>query len=172
MKKSLLFSLAMIGLIFSASAQKFCFVDLEYMLNKIPTYTEAQKQLDKVSEGYQKEIDAKRKNVEVMYKNYQAEQVLMTEQMKQQKIKELEAAEKEVMELKSAKFGPSGELFKNRQELIKPIQDKLYDEIQKYAQSKTYDFVFDKSSGPSMLFASEKFNKSDEILTNMGITKK
>jgi outer membrane protein len=107
-----------------------------------------------------------------MFKSYQAEQVLMTEQMKQQKIKELETAEKEVIELKTAKFGPNGELFKKRQELIKPIQDKLYDEVQKYAQAKSYDFVFDKSSGPSMVFASEKFNKSDDILANMGINKR
>jgi outer membrane protein len=172
MKKNLVMAILIMTGFVSANAQKFCYVDVEYILNKIPAYTEAQKQLDKVSDGYQKEIDAKRKNVETMFKNYQAEQVLMTEQMKQQKIKDIENAEKEVMELKSAKFGPSGELFKKRQELIKPIQDKLYDEIQKYAQAKAYDFIFDKSSGPSMLFASEKYNKSDDILTNMGISKK
>jgi outer membrane protein len=172
MKKSLLTVAILVGVLCSASAQKFCYVDLEYILNKIPSYTEAQKQLDKVSEGYQKEIDNKRKNVEAMFKSYQAEQVLMTEQMKQQKIKELEAAEKEVIQLKTDKFGPSGALFKKRQELIKPIQDKLYDEIQKYAQAKAYDFILDKSSGPSMLYANEKFNKSDDILANMGINKK
>jgi outer membrane protein len=96
----------------------------------------------------------------------------MTEQMKQQKIKDIESAEVAVKDLQRDKFGPTGELFKKRQELIKPVQDKIYDEIQKYAQAKVYDFIFDKSSGPSMLFANEKFNKSDDILTNMGITKK
>lgn len=95
----------------------------------------------------------------------------MTEQIKQQKIKEIENAEKEVKELQRQRFGPSGDLFKKRQELIKPVQDKVYDEVQKYAQAKALDFIFDKSSGPSMLFASEKYNKSDEILANMGINK-
>ena len=153
-------------------AQKFCFVDMEYMLGKIPNYAEAQKQLEAASGGYQKDVDAKRKTVEDMYKSFQAEQVLMTEQMKQQKIGDIEKAEKEVKELQRLKFGPGGELFKKRTELIKPIQDKLFDDIQKYAQAKSYDFILDKSSGPSMLYASEKFNKSDEILANMGIQKK
>ena len=175
MKKSFLIMAFIVGKAFSTntlSAQKFCFVDMEYILSKVPSYTEAQKQLDVASQGYQKEIDAKRKVVEDLYKSFQAEQVLMTEQIKQQKIKEIEAAEKVVKDIQRDKFGPSGELFKKRQELIKPIQDKIYDEIQKYAQAKVYDFIFDKSSGPSMLFASEKFNKSDDILANMGITKK
>ena len=171
MKKVFLIAAITLAMLSESSAQKFCYVDVEFILSKIPAYNEAQKQLDKVSEGFQKEIDNKRKNIEIMYKNYQGEQVLMTEQMRQQKIKELESAEKDLMELKTAKFGPSGELFKKRQELIKPIQDKLYDEVQKYAQAKAYDFIFDKSSGPSMLFASEKFNKTDDILTNMGVAK-
>ncbi|MBP6515710.1 MAG: OmpH family outer membrane protein [Chitinophagales bacterium] len=171
MKKLVLLSALVGGMFATMNAQKFCFVDMEYMLNKIPAYADAQKQLDNVSQGYQKEIDGKRKSVEDLYKNYQAEQVLMTEQIKQQKIKEIENAEKEVKELQRQRFGPSGDLFKKRQELIKPVQDKVYDEVQKYAQAKALDFIFDKSSGPSMLFASEKYNKSDEILANMGINK-
>ncbi len=173
MKRLILIAALTVGFFANdATAQKFCFVDMEYILSKVPSYTEAQKQLDVASQGYQKEIDAKRKKVEDMYKTFQAEQVLMTEQMKQQKIKDIESAEVAVKDLQRDKFGPTGELFKKRQELIKPVQDKIYDEIQKYAQAKVYDFIFDKSSGPSMLFANEKFNKSDDILTNMGITKK
>ncbi len=94
MKKLLLLSALVGGMFANMNAQKFCFVDMEYMLNKIPAYADAQKQLDNVSQGYQKEIDGKRKSVEDLYKNYQAEQVLMTEQIKQQKIKEIENAEK------------------------------------------------------------------------------
>ena len=173
MKRLILIAALTVGFFANdATAQKFCFVDMEYILSKVPSYTEAQKQLDVASQGYQKEIDAKRKKVEDMYKTFQAEQVLMTEQMKQQKIKDIESAEVAVKDLQRDKFGPTGELFKKRQELIKPVQDKIYDEIQKYAQAKVYDFIFDKSSGPSMLFANEKFNKSDDILTNMDITKK
>jgi outer membrane protein len=115
---------------------KFCYVDMELILSKIPAYADAQKELDKVSQGYQKEIEAKRKSVDDMFKQYQSEQVLMTDQIKQQKMKDIESAEKEVKDLQKKRFGPDGDLFAKRKELVKPIQDKLYDEIQKYAQAK------------------------------------
>lgn len=172
MKRILLLAAGLMLMTTATFAQKFCFVDMEYILGKMPSYTEAQKQLDVVSTGFQKDIEAKRKVVDDMYKSFQAEQVLMTDQMKQQKIKEIETSEKEVKELQKKKFGPDGELFTKRKDLVKPIQDKVYDEIQKYASAKGYDFIFDKSSGPSMLYATERLNKSDEILSNMGITKK
>jgi outer membrane protein len=172
MKKGLLILAALLMVNAASYAQKFCYVDMEYILGKIPTYADAQKELDKTSQGFQKDIEAKRKAVDDMFKQYQAEQVLMTDQMKQQKMKEIETAEKEVKDLQKKKFGPDGELFQKRKELIKPIQDKVYDEITKYAQAKAYDFILDKSSGPSMLYASEKLNKSDDILFNMGVQKK
>ncbi|MFN8308433.1 MAG: OmpH family outer membrane protein [Chitinophagales bacterium] len=172
MKKTILLAFALIGFAGATMAQKFCYVDMEYILGKLPQYTAAQKQLEDVSNGFQKEVEAKRKSVDDMFKQYQSEQVLMTDQMKQQKIKDIESAEKDVKELQRKKFGPEGELFQKRKELVKPIQDKVYDEIQKYAQAKSYDFIFDKSSGPSMLYAKETMNKSDDILNNMGIQKK
>ena len=153
-------------------AQKFAFVDMEYILGKMSTYAEAQKQLDKTAEVWQKEVETKMKEVDDMYKQFQAEQVLMTEPMKQQKIKEIEAKEKAVKEYQKEKFGPSGELFKKRQELVKPIQDKIYDEISKYCTAKGYDFIFDRSSGPTMLYANDRYNKSDDILSALGISSK
>lgn len=153
-------------------AQKFAYVDMEYILGKLPQYADAQKQLDKVADGWQKEVESRMKTVDDMYKQFQAEQVLMTEPMKQQKIKEIEAKEKEVKEFQKAKFGPNGELFKKRQELIKPIQDKIYDEVQKYAIAKGYDFILDRSSGPTMLYASDRLNKSEDILSALGISLK
>ena len=171
--KKVLFMLAALLLMSTASqAQKFCYVDMELILSKIPAYADAQKELDRVSAGYQKEIENKRKAVDDMFKQYQSEQVLMTDQIKQQKMKEIETAEKEVKDLQKKKFGPDGELFQKRKELIKPIQDKIYDEIQKYAQAKGYDVIFDKSSGATMLYAADKLNKSDDILFNMGVQKK
>ena len=171
--KKILLAMALITMTATASyAQKFCYVDMEYILGKLPQYSESQRELDKVSQGFQKEVETKRKAVDDMFKQFQSEQVLMTDQMKQQKIKEIEAAEKEVKDLQKKKFGPEGELFQKRKEFIKPIQDKVYDEIQKYAQSKGYEFIFDKSSGPSLLYAAEKLNKSDDILFNMGVQKK
>ena len=172
MKKILIMLTAFVMMSAASYAQKTCYVDMELILSKIPAYSDAQKELDRISQGYQKEIETKRKAVDEMFKQYQSEQVLMTDQIKQQKMKEIENAEKEVKDLQKKKFGPDGELFQKRKELIKPIQDKVYDEIQKYAQAKGYDFILDKSSGPSMLYASEKLNKSDDILFNMGVQKK
>lgn len=172
MKKIIGLFILSIAFSLAANAQKICVVDVEYILSKIPSYQNAQKELDKISDSYQQEIEAKRKRVDEMFKQFQAEQVLMTEQMKNQKIKEIEAAEKELKDLQRKRFGPEGDLFLKRKELIKPIQDKLYDEIQKYAQAKVYDLILDKSSGASLLYLNPKLDKSDEILTNMGITKK
>jgi outer membrane protein len=111
------------------------------------------------------------KQVDDAYKQFQAEQVLMTDQMKAQKIKEIEQKERDVKEFQKTKFGPGGDLFKKRQELVKPTQDKIYDEMKKYAEAKGYDIIFDKSSGPMMLYASERLNKSDDILSALGISK-
>lgn len=172
MKKVLFMLAALVTMSASSYAQKFCYVDMELILSKIPAYTDAQKELERISQGFQKEIDTKRKAVDDMFKQYQSEQVLMTDQIKQQKMKEIETAEKEVKDLQKKKFGPEGELFQKRKELIKPIEDKVYDEIQKFAQAKSYDIIFDKSSGATMLYASEKLNKSDDILFNMGVQKK
>ena len=171
MKKSIVI-VALLLTSASTFAQKFAYVDMDYILGKMPQYIEAQKQLDKVAADWQKEVEAKMKGVDDMYKQFQAEQVLMTEPMKQQKIKEIEAKEKEVKEFQKAKFGPSGELFKKRQELIKPIQDKIYDETTKYAIAKGYDFIFDRASGPTMLYANDRFNKSEDILSALGISNK
>ena len=170
--KKIITALAIVLMSASTYAQKFAFVDMDYILNKMPTYTEAQKQLDKIADGWQKDVEGKMKGVDDMYKQFQAEQVLMTEPMKQQKMKDIEAKEKEVKDFQKGKFGPSGELFKKRQELIKPIQDKIYNEIQKYAVAKGYDFIFDRSSGPTMLYAGDRFNRSEDILSALGITQK
>lgn len=172
MKKILFIVAALTLSSIAVNAQKFCFVDMEYILSKVPQYSDAQKQLDQYSVNAQKQIEDMRKKVDELYKQYQSEQVLMTDQMKQQKMKEIEEVEKNVKDRQKAIFGPNGELFQKRKELVKPIQDKVYDEIQKYAQSKAYEIIFDKSSGPSMLYANEKLNKSDDILFNMGVQKK
>ncbi len=170
--KKIITVIAIVLMSASTYAQKFAYVDMDYILNKMPTYNEAQKQLDKIADGWQKDVEIKMKGVDDMYKQFQAEQVLMTEPMKQQKMKDIEAKEKEVKEFQKAKFGPNGELFKKRQELIKPIQDKIYNEIQKYAVAKGYDFIFDRSSGPTMLYAGDRFNRSDDILSALGISQK
>lgn len=150
-------------------AQKIGYVDMDYVLKSVPAYQKAQKQLDEVSATWQKEIEAKMQEVTKMYNAYQAEQVLLTEQLKQQRIQAIEVKEKEIKELQRQKFGANGELFKKRQELVKPIQDQVYNEIQKIATEKKYDFIFDKSNGPYMLYVNPIHDKSEDVLKGLGI---
>lgn len=161
--------IALLILIFAFSyqninAQRFVYVDMEYILENLPEYVKAQEQLDKIAEEWRAEVALKMEDVESSYKKFQAEQVLMNEKMKADKIAEIEAKEKAVKDFQREKFGPTGELFKKRQELVKPIQDKIYKQIKLYAEEKSYDFILDKSSGVQMLYASDKFDKSSAIL--------
>ena len=172
MKKYFLLLIALVAISFSSSAQKFAYVDSEYILGNITEYNEAQTKLDDISKGWQKEIETKYKEIDQMYKNYQQEQVLLTEEMKQNRQKEIEDKEKAAKELQKKYFGFEGDLFKKRQELVKPIQDKVYDAIAKVATTKAYDFVFDKSSGAVMLYTNAKFDISDDVVKQLGYTPK
>jgi outer membrane protein len=156
----------------AAIAQRFAYVDTEYILSQMPEYEAAQKKIDEFTQQWQKEIETKYAEVDQLYRQYQAEQVLLTDQMKQQKQKEIEDKEKAVKEFQKQKFGYEGELFRKRQELVKPIQDNVYDAIQKIATTKAYDFVFDKSAGSVVLFAASKNNLSDQVLQQLGISPK
>lgn len=170
MKKILSLIVVMAMLSSMSFAQRFVYVDSEYILDRLPDYKKAQEQIDNIAEEWRKEIDAKYQEVEKLYKAYQAEQVLLTEEMKLQKQKEIEDKEKAARDLQKKYFGYEGELFKKKQELIKPIQDKVYKAIQEMAESKVYDFVFDKSNGVAMLFATPKYDRSDDILKVLGVT--
>jgi outer membrane protein len=152
----------------SAFAQKFAYVDTEYILGQIPEYKAAQSELDKVSVQWQKEIEAKYSEIDKMYKAYQAEQILLTEDMKKKREADIVAKEKEAKELQKQKFGVDGELFKKRQELVKPIQDKVYAAVKSIAEKGTYSAVFDKASDLTMLYVSPKLDKSDAVLEQMG----
>jgi outer membrane protein len=169
MKKLIIFLIAIVIGSATANAQKIAYVDMDYILKAIPAYQRAQKQLDDVSATWQKEIEVKMAEVSKMYNSFQSEQVLLTEQLKEQRMTAIENKEKEIKQLQKDKFGPNGELFKKRQELIKPIQDQVYNEIQKMATEKKFDFIFDKANGPYMLYTNPLFDKSDEILQGLGI---
>ncbi len=151
-------------------AQRFAYVNTEYILNQIPEFDEAQQKIDKVSEEWRSEIDKKQKEVDEMYRNFQNEQYLLTEDQKQQKIREIEDAERGMKDYQKAKFSYEGELFKKRQELIKPIQDKVFDAIEKLAKERGYDFIFDKANSTTILFADTKNDRSDDVLRRLGIT--
>lgn len=153
-------------------AQKLAYVDTEYILKNIPDYKDAQKKLDDIAASWQKDIDTKYAEIDKLYKSYQAEQVLLTEEMKQQRQKEIQDKEKSAKELQKEKFGYQGDLFLKRQELVQPIQDNVYDAISKIAIAKAYDFVLDKSSGSVVLYANTKVNISDQVLQALGYAPK
>ena len=150
-------------------AQRYAVVDTKYILDKMPEYKDAQKALDQISMQWQKEIDDKQVLLDKMYKDYESEQVMLSEELKKKRQDEIFNREKEVRDLQRKRFGFEGDLFKKRQELIKPIQDKVYNAIQKIAALRLYDFILDKSEGITVIFADPKLDKSEDVLRELGI---
>ncbi|MEQ8908355.1 MAG: OmpH family outer membrane protein [Vicingaceae bacterium] len=168
MKKLIFFIFFAISLI-SLQAQKFAYIDSEYILKNIPEYEEAQKQLDALSEQWQEQIDRKYESIDKMYKDFEAEEILLTEKMKNKRREEIIEMEDEARKFKKEKFGVEGELFKKRKELIKPIQEKIYKAVQETANIGRYSIIFDKASrGLTMVYTNPKYDKSDDILRRMG----
>lgn len=167
--KKILLTIGLIGIFTVASwAQKYAFVDTEYILENIPAFKAAQEQLDQVSAQYQKELEVLHAEVEQMYKDYQAESVLLSEEMKRRREDVIITKEKEYKKLQRKYFGQEGDLFKKRQSLIKPIQDDIYDAIEELAKKGAYAVIFDKASGTNMLYTNPKYNLSDEVLQTLG----
>ncbi len=148
--------------------QKFAYVDTEYILSNIPSYKAAQDKLNSLSIEWQKEIEEEYTKIDEMYKDFQTEKVLLTNEMIKQREAEILAEEKLVKNLQRKYFGPNGELFKKREELIKPIQDEVYTVIQDIAQSGNYAIIFDTTTGSNVLFTDPKYDKSDEVLEKLG----
>ncbi len=165
-----------IGLILAVSflaisttkAQKFAYVDTDYILNKIPEFKQAQDKLDDYSADWQKEIESQYAAVEQMYRAYQQEQVLLTDEMKIKREEAIIAKENSAKNLQQKYFGPEGSLYSKRQELIRPIQDKIHDAIQQLATSNKYQAIFDSSSDLIMLYKNNNLDKSDKVLELMG----
>ncbi len=149
-------------------SQNFGYVDSEYVLENIPDYKEAQEELDKLSIEWQKQLERRYAEIDKMYKNYQAEQILLTEDMKLKREDEIIKKEKAAKEYQKQKFGVDGELFQKRKELVKPIQDDVYKAISSIANYKKLGVVFDKASALTMLYTNPKYNISDDVLKKMG----
>ena len=170
MKKLLFIALLIMGTVVGAnSQQRYAVIDTKYILERIPAYKEADAKLKLVGEQWQKEIDDLQVQLDKMYKNYESEQFMLTEALKKKREDELFEKENQVRDLQKKRFGYEGDLFKERQRLIKPVQDKVYDAIQKIATSRSYDFVLDKSEGITIIFADPKLDKSDDVLKELGI---
>ena len=165
-----IFSLLVIGV----NAQRFAYVDTEYILEQMPEYGAAQKQIDVLSEQWADEIHKMRAEVDKLYRQLQVEEVLLTAEMIEEKKVVIKKKETEVSTLQQKRFGYQGDLFKKQQELIKPVQDKVYQAIQTVARNRSYDFILDRAAGEglSILFVNPKYDKSDDVLKEMGYVPK
>ena len=153
----------------TVDAQKYAIIDTKYILDKMPDYKDAQKKLDDIAAQWQKEIDAQQAELDKMYRDYDAEQVMLSEDLKKKREDQLFSKEKALRDMQRKRFGFEGDLFKKRQELVKPIQDKVYNAVQKLAVQRGYDFILDKSEGITVIFADPKLDKSEEVLRDMGV---
>ncbi|MCX7696912.1 MAG: OmpH family outer membrane protein [Bacteroidales bacterium] len=152
-------------------SQKFAFVDTKYILEHIPEYQQALNTLDELSLQWQKELEQKYAEIDKMYKAYQNEAFLLSEEMKKKRQEEIINKEKEVKELQKKYFGTEGELFKKRQELIRPIQEKVYNAIEQIATEGNYAIIFDRAGSTTVIYANDKYDKSDEVLQKLGYKK-
>lgn len=149
-------------------AQKFAFVDTDYILKNIPSYNAAQEELNKISEQWEAEVAAEYDEIEKMYKTYQSERILLTDEMRSKREEEIINKEKTVKDLQKKYFGPEGDLFKKREELIKPIQDALYKAVKELSAEGGYAVIFDTSSGASILYSNPRYDMSDDVLKKLG----
>ncbi|RLD46493.1 MAG: OmpH family outer membrane protein [Bacteroidetes bacterium] len=168
MKKILVAIVLFLGVGIGAQAQKFAYVDTQYILDNIPEYKMSQTQLDDLSKKWQQEIEEKIGEIDRLFKAYQTDAVLLPEDVKKQREDEIFQKEKNLRELKKKRFGKDGDLFKKREELIKPLQDKIFNAIKTMADQRGYAMIFDRSGSLSILYANERYDKSDEVLEDLG----
>jgi outer membrane protein len=168
MKKIIIMTVIVLAATVTGTAQKFAFVDSEYIRNNVPAFTAAQQQLDKLSEGWEKEVADGYAAVEQMYKDYQAEVVLLSQDQKRKREEAIIGKEKEVKDLQNRYFGMEGELFKKREELVKPIQDQRLKAIKEISVEGSYAVIFDTSAGSNILFANPRYDLSDQVLQKLG----
>lgn len=169
--KKLVFLFAFALLASAAVAQKYAYIDSKYIMENVPEFQKAQKEIDQLSTQWQKELEGKYKKIEELYKTYQAEQVLLTDEMRKNRENEIIQSEQQAQLFQEEKFGVEGELFKKRKELIQPIQERIYEAIKELATSGGYDMVLDKSEQTAILYINDRLDKSDSVLRKMGIKK-
>jgi len=164
------FILIFVFALFSISvfSQRYAYVDTEYILKNIPAYSAAQEQLDNLAVEWQKEIEEVYAQIDKMYKDFQAEKVLLTEEMRIKRENSIIEKEKEAKKIQKQYFGAEGELYKKRQELIKPIQDDIFNSVKEIAAEGNYAIIFDTAGNMSMLYTDPKYDKSDEVLEKLG----
>ena len=168
MNKKIILSLFVGVLSLSMFAQKYAYVDTEYIMDNIPEYKDAQLELNDIAMEYKEEIDEKYEELSAAKEKFEAQSVLMPKEIKEKKQQEIQEMEKAVKDLQKKYFGPEGELFKQREDLIKPIQEKIFNAIQEIAEDKNYAFVFDKAGSLSILYVQSRYDISDDVLDKVG----
>lgn len=171
MKRAVLTILAIVFAL-STQAQRFGYVDSNYILESIPEYQQKQNELDEISVQWQQEIEAMYAEIDRMYKDYQAEQILLTDDMKRKREEQIIEKEKEAKEKQKQRFGYQGDLFQKRQQFTKPIQDKVYAAIKELADARGYAVIFDKAGSLTMLYTAAKYDLSEDVLDELGYSVK
>ena len=166
--KRILLLLCILIFVGNIKAQKFAYVDSQFILEHIPEYKQAKQELDNISYQWQEEIETAYQYIDKLYRAYQTDKVLLTDKMRQDREDEIIQKEKDVKELQQQRFGTEGDLYKKQEELIRPIQNLIYNAIQEYAEQGRYGVIFDKSSDLLMLYADENLDKSEKILDYLG----
>lgn len=167
--KTLTLSILALFITLISFGQRVGVVDSKYIMSRIPEYKEAQKKIDDFSAAWQREIDQKQSELNKIYKDYDAQKTMLPDNLRQKMEDLMYNKEKELRDLQRRRFGFEGDLFKKRQELVKPIQDRVYNAIQKLAADRSLDLVLDKSEGITVIFADPKLERSEEVLKNLGI---
>ncbi len=171
MKRILFSILFLLAAATGVKAQHYCIIDSKYILEKMSDYKDAQGKLDNIAKAWQEEIDNKMLEVDKMYKGYQAERPMLSDDMRKKREDEIVAKEKAAKDMQKQHFGQEGDLFKKRQEFIKPIQDRVFNAVQKMATSKGFDIVLDKAGGVTLFYADPKLDRSEDVLKILGINK-
>jgi len=153
------------------SAQRFAYVNTDLILEKMEDYTKAQEELDKMTEVWRGEVNTRRAGIEAMYRDFQNDRVLLTKEQEDLRIKEIETKEEELKAFQQSIFGFEGLLFQKRQELVKPVQDRVFNAIQELAKDRGYDFIFDQANSTTLLYVNPENDRTEDVLKRLGVTK-
>ncbi|MBI2259106.1 MAG: OmpH family outer membrane protein [Flavobacteriia bacterium] len=172
MKSVIIFMLIILGTSFVGYSQKYAYIDSEYILENMNEYQEAKDKLNKLADRWTKDIEERYEAIKVKKDNFSREEVLLPNEEKKKRQEDILKLETEAMEMQKLRFGVEGDYFKKRQELIQPIQDKVFDALQKVASKKNYTFIFDKANQSNLVFADSKYDISGDVIKELGLTAK
>jgi len=170
MKKCFLITLLITLLTLTGFSQKYGYIDSDYILNNIPDYKEAQAELDRIAAQWQREIEGMFRSIDSMYRKYQVESITLPENIKKQREDAIISTEQDAKNLQKKRFGKDGDLFKKREELVKPVQDRVFTAIEEYAKEKNYAFIFDTAGSMTIIYADPKWDVNEAIMQKLGIS--